>query len=145
MRNYGDYFHTFILDWDENGIRSDFAHVYIINLSSLLKHLPKAYIQSQLSLLLTFNISFVHYARISHKHVPLHGSWTIDGELLYRVPYLPISQQPGWNFYDYGAPWIGNDNPWEGASPMAPFDQKVHYYLLCITNYKRLRHTHRYE
>ena len=52
-------------------------------------------------------------------------SWTIDDQLLLRVPEPPINEQPGWNFYDFGFPWEGNHNPWAGASGLAPFDQEV--------------------
>jgi hypothetical protein len=78
-RNYGDNFHTYILDWSPNGIR-----------------------------------------------------FFVDDEnqALMDVPYPLIDSNPGWqNMWEWGKPWRYNDNPWAGASNLAPFDQAFHFIL----------------
>ncbi|ELU07206.1 hypothetical protein CAPTEDRAFT_98044 [Capitella teleta] len=56
--------------------------------------------------------------------------WYLDGEFILSVPDPPVNEQPGFNFFDFGSPWSeGTSNPWQGASPMAPFDQDFHFIL----------------
>lgn len=75
--NYGDYFHTYRLDWNDEGIV-----LYVDDFETPVL----------------------------------------------RVPPTPISENPGWSFYQLGQPW-NNPEPDLWPTPMAPFDKEMHFLL----------------
>ncbi|ELT92417.1 hypothetical protein CAPTEDRAFT_92778 [Capitella teleta] len=98
-------------------------------------HWGPSFDQNRYYLTLTDRLNYTHdFANYFHDYVIEWDEnsirWYLDDEFILSVPDPPVNEQEEFSFYDLGAPWSeGTANPWEGASPMAPFDQDFHFLL----------------